>query len=101
MLLRSGGLPVLTLEAGDLLGWSGLVDSTQVTATAIAVQDTRAIALPADRLKALCQEDHDIGYEIMRRVAVALSRRLVATRLQLLDMFADSNVASRPLEKPQ
>lgn len=98
-----GCLPILTLEEGDLLGWSAAVDQSELTATAVALQDTAAIALSVDKLKVLCEEDHDIGYEIMRRVALALSRRLVATRLQLLDLFANStsHVPDKQVEAPQ
>jgi len=85
-----GCLPILTLEEGDLLGWSAVLGEQEMTATAVAVTDTQAIALEADQLRELCAQDHDIGFEIMRRVAVALSRRLVAARLQVLDLFADT-----------
>jgi len=98
-----GCVPILTLEEGDLLGWSAALGQGEMTATAVAVKDTQAIALSADKLQALCHQDHDIGYQVMRRVAIALSRRLVATRLQLLDMFADSppNLPVTELGTPQ
>lgn len=86
-----GCLPILTLEAGDLLGWSAALGQDEMTSTAVAVIDTQVIALRADELQQLCEEDHDIGYDIMRRVAIALSRRLVATRLQVLDLFHESS----------
>ena len=87
-----GCLPILTLETGDLLGWSAAIGNKEMSATAVAVQETQAIAIAADKLRQLCRDDHEIGYEIMRRVALSISRRLVATRLQLLDVFSDSPV---------
>ncbi|MCH9653682.1 MAG: cyclic nucleotide-binding domain-containing protein [Planctomycetes bacterium] len=86
-----GCLPVLTLEAGDLVGWSSILKQGEMTATVIAVEDTQTIAIDAANLSELCEQDHDIGYQIMRRVATALSQRLVASRLQVLDMFGDVN----------
>ena len=86
-----GCLPILTLEAGDLVGWSVVIGQGEMTATATAVEDTQVIAISADKLRELCEQDHDIGYQIMRRVAMTLSQRLVATRLQVLDLFADSS----------
>ena len=86
-----GCLPILTLETGDLVGWSVVVGHGEMTATAMAVEDTQVIAISAHKLRELCDQDHDIGYQIMRRVAVTLSQRLVATRLQALDLFADSS----------
>jgi CRP/FNR family transcriptional regulator, cyclic AMP receptor protein len=85
-----GSLPILTLGDGDLLGWTPVLVNGQMTATAIALADTQAIQLSANQLHSLCDQDHDIGYEIMRRIAISLFKRLIATRLQVLDLFADS-----------
>ncbi|HAW27385.1 MAG TPA: hypothetical protein DCY03_04590, partial [Planctomycetaceae bacterium] len=59
---------------------------------------TRVIAIDADALAEVCEQDHDIGYQIMRRVALALSQRLVASRLQVLDMYAVTDEA-HPLKQ--
>lgn len=83
-----GCTPILTLEEGDLLGWSAALGSGEMTASALATTDVEAIGLPGGPLRLLCEQDHTIGFEFMRRVAAALSRRLVATRLQALDLFA-------------
>ena len=45
-------------------------------------------AIPADRLLSLCEQDAEFGQHVMRWMAQSLSNRLVATRLQLLDLFA-------------
>lgn len=81
-----GCLTLLTLEGGELLGWSPAILPGEMTATAVAVKETQAIRIGTDELQSLCDADHDIGYEMMRRVALALSRRLVATRLQVMDV---------------
>ena len=88
-----GCLPVLTLEEGDLVGWSSFLKQGEMTATGIAVEQTRVIAIDAAALAEVCEQDHDIGYQIMRRVALSLSQRLVASRLQVLDMYAVSDEA--------
>ncbi|MFH1303284.1 MAG: cyclic nucleotide-binding domain-containing protein [Planctomycetota bacterium] len=86
-----GCLPVLTLEAGDLVGWSSVLKQGEMTATVVAVEDTQTVAINAAELRELCELDHDIGYQIMKRIASALSQRLVACRLQVLDMYGDVN----------
>lgn len=86
-----GCLPVLTLEAGDLVGWSSILKQGEMTSTVVAVLDTEMVAINADDLRELCEQDHDIGYQIMQRIASALSQRLVASRLQVLDMYGDVN----------
>lgn len=83
-----GSCRILTLGPGDVLGWSALLGDGTMTATAIAVDAARLLVAPADQLRKLCEGDHELGYHVMRRMAHALARRLVATRLQLLDLFS-------------
>lgn len=81
---------ILTVGPGEILAWSALLSDQQMTATATVIADSRLISLPATLLAQLCRTEHEIGYVVMHRMAVALSRRLLATRLQLLDLFADT-----------
>jgi len=83
-----GPVRLLSLGPGDMLAWSALLGEGRMTATAIAVENTEAIAISAERMLEICQSNTQVGYEIMQRMAVALSKRLLATRLQLLDLFS-------------
>ena len=78
---------MLTMGAGDLLSWSGLLGDGRMTATAVVNEAARVIEIPVQELRSLCESNHDLGYVVMTRVATALSRRLLATRLQLLDFY--------------
>lgn len=80
---------ILTLGRGDILAWSALLANGVMTTSAVATEEVVAIEFATDDLKALCDRDHEIGYHIMRQIAVSLSKRLLATRLQLLDLFRD------------
>lgn len=82
-----GSLAIQTLEEGDILGWSWLIPPYQWRFDARAVELTRAIALDGKCLRAKCEEDHDLGYELLKRFAAILGRRLDATRFQLLDLY--------------
>ena len=84
---HAGPKAVLTVGSGDLLAWSALVGNQRMTTTAIAATDSYLIGFPSDPLRDLCDQNHEIGYRLMQAIAEALSRRLVATRLQLLDVF--------------
>ncbi len=86
-----GCLPVVTLESGDLVGWSSILKQGEMTATVVAVENSQMVAIDAARLRELCEKDHDIGYQIMKRIASALSQRLIACRLQVLDMYGDTH----------
>jgi CRP/FNR family cyclic AMP-dependent transcriptional regulator len=83
-----GRLVVETLSEGDVLGWSWLIPPYYWGFDAKAVEITRAIALDGTCLRAKCEENHDLGYELLKRFARILERHLEATRLQLLDVYA-------------
>ena len=93
---RRGPVRVLTVGPGEILAWSAILGDGTMTTSAITAEPVSVVAWPADKLLALCQADHEIGYILMQRIASALSRRLTATRLQLLDMFAESEPVPRP-----
>lgn len=78
---------ILTVGTGEMLGWSAVLQQTQLTATARALAPTHAIEINAGQVIALGAHNPQLGYELMRRAALALAKRLSATRLQLLDVY--------------
>ncbi|MCA9010787.1 MAG: Crp/Fnr family transcriptional regulator, partial [Planctomycetaceae bacterium] len=86
---RRGDVAFLTTGPGELVGWSGLVSDGRMTATATALDDTTLIAMSGQKLQQLCSSEHNLGYVLFQRVAQVLSKRLLSTRLQLLDLFAE------------
>ncbi len=85
-----GRVRILTADAMDEVGWSSVTPVVrQRTAGARAVLPSRLVAFDAAELRKLCDEDHDFGYFVMRRLANVVAGRLMTTRLQLLDMFAN------------
>jgi CRP/FNR family cyclic AMP-dependent transcriptional regulator len=82
-----GPIIIQTLGEGDLLGWSWLIEPYRWRFEARAVELTRAIALDGTCLRGKCEGDHELGYELMKRIAHVIEKRLQATRLQLLDVY--------------
>lgn len=82
-----GAITFQTLEAGDLVGVSWLIPPYRWTHDAKALERTRAIAMDATCLRRKCEEDHDLGYELMKRFVPVLIERLQGTRLQMLDVY--------------
>jgi CRP-like cAMP-binding protein len=78
----------LTLDEGEIAGVSWLVPPYRWNYDAKAIELTRAIALDAKCLRDKCEADHHLGYELMKRFVPELVRRLHATRLQMLDLYA-------------
>ncbi|MBX9787300.1 MAG: cyclic nucleotide-binding domain-containing protein [Pirellulales bacterium] len=87
---RRGEVRIQSLGPGDLLAWSALLGQRKMTATATALEATRVFAIPASAFQQLCQADPELGYQLMHAAARALANRLVCTRLQLLDLFAET-----------
>jgi CRP-like cAMP-binding protein len=76
-------VPVQTVGPGELLGWSPVLGSHSMTATARALDRCRLAALAVDPLLALCEHDPHFGKAFLRQLATALADRLRATRLRL------------------
>ena len=85
-----GAVRILTLGPGEMVGWSSLLDKGKMTAAAIAAEDTEIVCAPSNKLKELCEASREFGYHLMLQMAFSLSKRLIATRLQMLDLFADA-----------
>ena len=78
---------ILTIEAGNLLGWSPVLGQARFTSTARALCATEAYKANASQILLLCEHDPRFGFAFMRRVALGLAKRLRAARLQVLDVF--------------
>lgn len=85
-----GTVPVQTLRAGDVLGWSWLFPPFVWHFQARALETTTAIALSGAHLLVSAEKDPGFGYELMKRVARVVISRLQATRQQLLEHQIES-----------
>jgi CRP-like cAMP-binding protein len=84
VLLGCDAIQIQTLGEGEVLGWSWLLPPYQWHYSARAVEPTQAIALDGAALRTLCERDHDLGYEMMKRFALVIVQRLAATRAHFL-----------------
>ena len=82
-----GPIIVQTIGEGEVLGWSWLIPPYRWRFDVKALELTRAIALDGKCLRTKSEEDHDLGYELLRRFAGIIVERLEAARLQLLDVY--------------
>ncbi len=84
---NSGRQTILSIGSGDFLAWSALVGDGLMTATAIANDDVQLIAFDAELLRQRFEQNFELGFHVMRALSKALAQRLLATRLQLLDLY--------------
>lgn len=83
-----GPVTILSVEPGDIFGQSALLAPAEAQSTVIAIEPSRALVFEGSRLRAALHEDHALAASLYPRVLQAVNRRLRATRLQLLDLFA-------------
>jgi CRP/FNR family transcriptional regulator, cyclic AMP receptor protein len=80
------GIKVIQLAgAGDYLGWAWLFEPYSFYLSARAVEPTRAIFFYGTVLRQLCEGDHDLGYEIVKRVAAVALHRMAAFQQNFLE----------------
>ena len=83
-----GRVRIYTVEPMDIFGWSSVTPTShQRTAGATVVLDGLIVGIDSAKLRDACEEDHDFGYIVMRRLLNVVSSRLLVSRLQLIDMF--------------
>jgi CRP/FNR family transcriptional regulator, cyclic AMP receptor protein len=80
-------LAIQTIHEGDVVGWSWLFPPYRWHYSGRAVTPLRLIALDGDCLRGKCEQDHSLGYELMKRFSRIMLERLQATRLQLIDLY--------------
>jgi CRP-like cAMP-binding protein len=79
---------ILTIEPGELLGWSAVVAPYRATVDAVATEPTRLLAIDALALRTALARDCDLTAEVLPLVLESLSARLAGSWHQLLDLFA-------------
>jgi CRP-like cAMP-binding protein len=83
-----GPVTILSVEPGDIFGWSAILPDTKAQSTVVAIEPSRALVIDGATLRAALKSDHALAASLYPRVLQAVGRRLRATRLQLLDLFA-------------
>jgi CRP-like cAMP-binding protein len=83
-----GTVTLLTVEPGDVYGWSALVPPHRSTSTVLGIEPGEVLVFDAADLRNLLAADDGLAATLYPRILQALGRRLSATRFQLLDLYA-------------
>ena len=84
---QRGALMVETVGPGDLVGWSWLTPPFRVHLDTRVLEEAHALSFDAACLRGKCDDDAELGYELMRRFIPVIVERLQATRVRLLDVY--------------
>jgi CRP/FNR family transcriptional regulator, cyclic AMP receptor protein len=80
-----GRVIIDTLGRGDVMGLSWLLPPYQWRFGAVATQPMQAFVFDAAAVRAACDTDPLLGYELSRRFSAVVVRRLQATRARLIE----------------
>jgi len=77
---KRGMIPIRTLGPGDDLGWAWLFPPYYMHFSACTIDPTRAIFFYGTRLREQCEDNHELGYQLMKRIAEVVVENLNATQ---------------------
>ena len=84
---KRGDVPIQTVGPGEVLGWSWLVTPHTWQFDCQVQEPVQGIKLDAEWLREKCEQDHELGYHLLRQLLTVLATRLASTRRQLLDLY--------------
>ncbi|MCK4775551.1 MAG: Crp/Fnr family transcriptional regulator, partial [Candidatus Krumholzibacteria bacterium] len=82
---------ILSVEDGDVVGWSWMFPPYKWHFDARAMELTRAAVFDARCLRGKFDKDPQLGFELMKRFASVMLDRLNISRLQLLDFYGKNH----------
>ena len=88
------GNPVIIdmIGPGDLLGWSWMFPPYTWRLTARAVEPTSAIFFYGTILREYCERDCSLGYELFKRMAPVMIKRMQAARRKMVAIQSGAEV---------
>ncbi|HEX8026404.1 MAG TPA: cyclic nucleotide-binding domain-containing protein [Candidatus Limnocylindrales bacterium] len=89
-----GTVTVVTIEPGEIVGWSAVVPPFRATAEAVAVEPTRVRTYDAVAVRERLAADPALASRLLPLLLAAVSDRLTTSWQQLLDLFRSE--ASEP-----
>jgi CRP/FNR family cyclic AMP-dependent transcriptional regulator len=76
---------IQTLNAGEILGWSALLEAGHARFEARALSEVEAIAFEGSELRKVLGGNPELGYAFMKAILGVVVDRLDATRMHLAD----------------
>lgn len=79
-----------SVQPGQVFGWSSMVGPGKRTVTAKSTKPSRAVAIAAEDLKSMLDQDHTLGYLIMKKLSSIISKRLQRRTDQLIETWNEA-----------
>lgn len=89
-----GALTIAKVGTDGIVGFSWLFPPYRNAFDARAITHVDAVRLNGVCLRGKAEEDHELGYQFMKRFAAIMIQRMQAARLQMLDIYGGSGKAA-------
>jgi CRP-like cAMP-binding protein len=87
-----GNVETSRLGSFDVCGWSALTPVVRVrTGTVVTSTYCRLLRMDSHLLIPMCEEDHDIGFCVYKRISNVAARTFLTTRIQLMNLIVKDN----------
>jgi CRP/FNR family transcriptional regulator, cyclic AMP receptor protein len=86
---KEGRVVLQALSDAELFGWSAILDPRIETASARVIEPSEIVVMSGKRLMGHADLDPDFGRELYRVIAEVVAARLIATRMQVIEMMTD------------
>ena len=74
---------VHTTKEGEVFGWSALIESHTYTSSAMCAGNVEELYIKGSDLLALFEQNHHMGYVVMKNLSAIISSRLTTDRQRL------------------
>ncbi len=88
---EGGTIPIQTLGPGRDLGWAWLFLPHVLHFSARAVEPSKVLFFYAVSIREKCETDHELSYELMKRVGQVVVQRLESTQQKLAEYTGIKN----------
>jgi CRP-like cAMP-binding protein len=75
--------PIQVIGPGEVIGWSWLLPPYQWQFDCRVVDAVQGLAMNAEWLRWQCDQNHELGYHLLKHLLAVVGGRLAATRRQL------------------
>jgi CRP-like cAMP-binding protein len=77
-------ITVDVVNRNEITGWSAIVEPYIYNFTAVCLQKVKALSISGNKLRWLLQDNHEIGYKLLKELIKVSASRLDETRRLLL-----------------
>ena len=85
------------IESGSSFGWSAVLDGEEYTIDAVCAEPCKVFSLRDDKLKALFEEDHSLGFKMSQRLLHIIKKQYDTRTEQFIKTLSHHPEISRLL----